>query len=84
MRKAYETELAKVMKELNLRMIIHETYEKEIERVKAKMIKDAEEEAERLEQERLDALEREKREKLEKESVALKAKRASKKQLMST
>ena len=33
----------------NLRMIIHETYEKEIVRVKAKMIKDAEEEAKRKE-----------------------------------
>ena len=81
LRKAYEVELAKAMKELNLRMIIHETYEKEIERVKAKILKDAEEEAEQLEQERLDTLEREKREKLERESVALKARRASKKQL---
>ena len=59
MRKAYETELAKVLKELNLRMIIHETYEKEIARLKAKAIKDAEDEAKRLEEERLEEIERE-------------------------
>ena len=73
------------MKELNLRMIIHETYEKEIARLKAKMAKDAEEEAKRIEQERLDQIEREKQEKAEKESVVARVKpiRANKKQLLS-
>ena len=71
------------MKELNLRMIIHETYEKEIVRVNAKMIKDAEERAKRLEEEKLEEIEREKREKLEKESIAAKSRKASKKRLLS-
>ena len=81
LRKAYEAELAKAARELNLAMIIHETYEKEIARRKAKAIKDAEDEAKRLEQERLEEIEREKREKAEKESLALKQRRANKKQL---
>ena len=65
-------------------MIIHETYEKEIARLKAKAIKDAEDEAKRLEQERLEEIERENREKAEKESVAHKVRRATKKAQLST
>ena len=82
-RKAYEAELAKAMKELKTRMLYHSIYEKDIKREQEKMAREAEEEAKRLEQERLDNIETERREKLERESVAIKARRASKKQLTS-
>ena len=42
------------MKEQGIRKMVYEMYVKELERFKAKMAKDAEEEAKRVEQERLE------------------------------
>ena len=61
-RSAYQNELIKVQKELNLHMIRHEIYEKELEKQKLKMAKEAEEEAKRIQEEKIAEVERIKRE----------------------
>ena len=61
-RSAYQNELIKVQKELNLHMIRHEIYEKELEKQKLKMAKEAEEEAKRIRDEKIAEVERIKRE----------------------
>ena len=59
-------------------MIRHEIYEKELEKQKLKMAKEAEEEAKRIQEEKIAEVERIKREQLEKESVAAKSRKSRK------